>query len=86
MKNTENKKLAKQALKEYGIKANMKDMKTVIVNKLNIIDYFDHRRIYRIEMIDGTIYEILQETVDKDNNFSMGSAKYITREVRIIKG
>ena len=86
MKNTENKKLAKQALKEYGIKANMKDMKTVTVNKLNIVDYFDHRRIYRVVMHDGTVYEVLQETVDKDNNFSMGSAKYITREVRTIKG
>jgi hypothetical protein len=82
MKKSEAKKLAKYALKDYGIKAYMKDMANVTINELNIKDYFAHRRIYRIEMINGTVYEVLQETVDGNNKFSMGSAKYKTCKVR----
>lgn len=33
-------------------------------------------------MKDGTTYEILRESVDKNGDFSIDSAKNITREVR----
>lgn len=82
MKKIEAKRLAKKAFADGGIHINQKDMKDVIIHNMMVEDYFPHRRIFRVEMNDGRSYEMLQETVDKDNNFSMGSAKYITREVR----
>lgn len=78
----ENKRIAKAAFNDAGMKVYQKDMKEVIIHNMMVEDYFPHRRIFRVEMNDGRSYEMLQETVDKDNNFSMGSARYITREVR----
>lgn len=78
----EDMKMAKKALADAGIKVFQKDMKDVTIHKLNISDYVAHRRIYRVEMLNGKVYEAIQETVDADDHFSLDSARYITREAR----
>ena len=90
----ENKKrLAKAYLADKGIKVFQKDMDAVDRFYSTAVrrntghgtyDIFNHREIYVVFMKDGTQYEILRETVDRDGNFSTNSAKFITRSVRTI--
>lgn len=82
MTNEELKRKAKVVLENGGVKVFQKDMDEVIVHKLQVRDYIPHREIVYVRMKDGTTYEALQETVDQEGNFSLGSAKYITKEVR----
>ena len=87
------KKLAKSLLAAEGIKVFQKDIKNITVHHLNTVehevgegiapDYFSHREVILVEMNDGKMYEILRETVDKDGEFSINSAKFATREVRL---
>jgi hypothetical protein len=83
MKIIEIKRLAKMALNDYGVKLNIKDMKKVTINRLNYSEGFAHRRIFLVETINGKRIEILSETVDANGDFSLGSAKFVTRDVRI---
>lgn len=79
----DNKKVAKAIMEDAGIKIFIKDIKEVTIHKMLKKDEFWHRRIFRIEMMDGTVYEAINETVKGDDNgFSMESAKWFTREVR----
>ncbi len=82
MKKIEAKRLAKKAFADGGIHINQKDMKDVIIHQMNVVDYVPHRRLYSVELVNGKKLEALQETVDKDGDFSIHSARYITREVR----
>lgn len=81
------KKMAKSILAGEGIKVFQKDIKRVDIKNVTVIDHdgdrFPHRQIVMVEMNDGTRYDILRETVDKDGNFSTMSAKMVTREVRV---
>ena len=85
------KKMAKSILADEGIKVFQKDIKTVTIHPVTVIDHtvgegltdrFAHREIILVEMKDGKKYEILRETVDKEGNFSTNSAKFTTKEVR----
>lgn len=88
------KRMAKNLLAEQGIKIFIKDIKTVEIHPVTVVshnvgeglapDRFSHRDIVVVLMKDGTGYQILRETVDKDGNFSTNSARFITREVRNI--
>lgn len=90
------KRIAKSILAEQGIKVFQKDIKNVAVHPMTVIrhevgkdlepDHFSHRDIILVEMNDGTRYEILRETVDNDGNFSINSARFVTREVRKTEG
>lgn len=90
------KRYGKTILEEMGINVAERDIKSVSTHAVTIIeheisngtlppDLYSHRDIVLIEMKDGTKYEALRETVDKDGNFSTDSAKRITREVRKIE-
>ena len=84
--NIEDKRVAKTVLEKGGVKIFQKEIKNVVIHRFNMEspdgEMFPHRIIYRVEMNDGTIYEAVEETVDKDNNFSTASGRYITREVK----
>lgn len=88
MAKIEDKRIAKIVLANGGVKVFQKDIKNVIVHHINMEsedgEIFPHRIIYRVEMNNGVIYEAIQETVDNNGNFSLGSAKFITREIREI--
>lgn len=85
----ENKRIAKNLLAAEGITVLIKDMKSAGFQCLLYVphkgDYdFCHRELILVEMKNGTTYQILRETVDKNGNFSDRSAKFETRE--IVKG
>lgn len=87
MKEIEKKRLAKNALKDAGIRAYIKDMTRVELHQQDVrsLDgghFFPHRRLYYVELSSGLKFEIRQETVDKEGNYSRGSALYKTVEVR----
>ena len=81
------KKMAKLILADEGIKIFQKDIKRVDIKNVTVIEHdsdpFPHRQIVIVQMNDGTRYDILRETVDKDGHFSTLSAKMVTREVRV---
>ena len=91
-----NKKFAKIILGEQGIKVLQKDIKRVTIHYLNYIshengegiepDVIPHRNITLITMNDGTQYEVLRESVDKDGNFSTESVVFETKEIKVKKG
>lgn len=89
----ESKKLAKTYLADKGIKIFQKDIASVIVKEMGIVfhrighglgEYFNHRDVYTVRMKDGTVFEFIRETVDEDGNYSTNSAKFVTRDVRVI--
>lgn len=81
------KKMAKLILADEGINVFQKDIKRVDIKNVTVVEHdsdpFPHRQILIVLMNDGTRYDILRETVDKDGNFSTLSAKMVTREVRV---
>lgn len=88
------KRMAKSLLAEQGIKVFIKDIKTVEIHPVTVVnhnvgeglapDRFSHRDVIAVIMQDGTGYQILRETVDKDGNFSTNSARFVTKEVKTI--
>lgn len=78
-------RMAKRVLEDGGVKVFQKNIKSVIIHKFNMEspdgEIFPHRQIYMIEMKDGKVYEALRETVDKDGNFSLASARFKTQSV-----
>ena len=78
-------RMAKRVLADGGVNVYQKDIKDVIEHKFNMEspdgEVFPHRYIYRIEMKNGTIYEVLRETVDKNGKFSLESARFKTQSV-----
>lgn len=86
MKEIEKKRLAKNALKDVGIRAYIKDMTRVELHQMDFVSLdggrFPHRQLYYVELSSGLKLEIRQETVDKKGNYSRGSALYKTVEVR----
>ena len=80
-------RFARLILAEAGIKIYQKNVKSVDIHHMRVVehshgDYISHRDIVIIKMVDGTTYEVLQETVDHDGNYSETSGKMVTKEVR----
>lgn len=89
----ESKRLAKAYLADKGIKIFQKDIASVIVKETGIVfhsighglgEYFNHRDVYTVRMKDGTVFEFIRETVDGDGNYSTNSAKFVTRDIKVI--
>lgn len=82
------KRTAKDILADAGIKVYQKDIKDVKVHKFNLKspdgEIFPHRYLYRIELNDGRIFNAYRETVDRDGNFNLASAKFMTKDVHEI--
>lgn len=72
----------KNFLTEKSINVLVKDMKKIERYDMPPFKEIHHRIIFKVYMKDGTTYEILRESVDKNGDFSIDSAKFITREVR----
>lgn len=79
-------------MKEGGVEVLCKDIKKATLHEVTVVehelaggtlppDYFNHRELVKVEMNDGSSFEILRETVDADGNFSTVSAKMVTKEV-----
>lgn len=82
-------RMAKRFFQENGMKVFQKDIYSVTPHFFNIQSDdghpFDHRIIYSILMKNGDRFEILRETVDANGEFSTGSARMITREIRKVE-
>lgn len=92
MKNND-KRVAKRLLEEAGIKVFQKDIKSVVFENKKVVrhelaggtlapDYYPHKQVVTVGMEDGTSYILDRETVDKDGNYSEGSALWATKSVK----
>lgn len=79
-------RMVKRFFAEKGIRVMQKDIADVERHAFPIPsddgELFEHREIYVVTLKNGDKYAIMRETVDELGNFSTGSAKMVTREIK----